>query len=103
VLSSEIEAFPNGLLESMASGCAPVGSRVGGVPEMLGEDGMMFPVGDDAALAALLERLRDDVKLRKSLGASAVRRASERFSLERNLQRTAEVYTETLAEKGIRV
>ncbi len=103
VLSSKLEAFPNGLLEAMACGCAPVGSQVGGVPEMLGSDGLMFPVGDSAALAARLAALLSDPLERARLGAAAARRAAERFSLRENLRRTAEVYTATLGEKGVEV
>ena len=103
VLASELESFPNGLLEGMACGCVAVGSRVGGVPEMLGDAGLMFPAGDSAALATLLERLLHNPELRAALSTAGARLAAERFPLEENLRRTAEVYTETLAEKGIAV
>ncbi len=32
--SSSSESFPNGLLEAMACGCCPIGSNVGGIPEL---------------------------------------------------------------------
>jgi len=102
VMASELESFPNGLLEAMACGCAPVGSRVGGVPEMLGPEGLLFPVGDAAALSELLEGLLQDPKRMPCTGAAARRRAAEMFSLQENLRRTAEVYAEALAQKGIR-
>lgn len=102
-LSSDLEAFPNGLLEGIACGCAAVGSNVGGVPEMLGDAGLMFPVGDSAALAVVLERLLAEPALRSKLGSAAAKRAAERFSLEENLRRTTEVYKRVLAEKGVAV
>src|SRR6185312_10530777 len=46
VLPSYSEAFSNSLLEAMACGCAVVGSRVGGTPELTGsseERGLLFP------------------------------------------------------------
>ena len=54
VLPSYSEAFSNSLLEAMACGCAVVGSRVGGTPELTGsneERGLLFP-------AAMLTRWR---------------------------------------------
>lgn len=38
VLPSLSEAFSNSLLEAMACGCCVVGSRVGGTPELIGEN-----------------------------------------------------------------
>ncbi|MEZ5360757.1 MAG: glycosyltransferase family 4 protein [Bryobacterales bacterium] len=103
VLASELESFPNGLLESMACGCAAVGSHVGGVPEMVGKAGLTFPVGDADALRQLLERLAGSSVLRRNLGLEGAKRATEQFSLERNLVRTREVYRETLKAKGVEV
>ena len=44
VISSETESFPNGLLEAMACGCSSIGSRVGGIPELIteGVSGLLF-------------------------------------------------------------
>ena len=103
VLASELESFPNGLLEGMACGCVAVGSRVGGVPEMLGDAGLTFPAGDAEGLRTILERLALDGRWRAELAAAGSSRAAEKFPLAENLRRTREVYAETLAAKGIRV
>ncbi|MCB1018755.1 MAG: glycosyltransferase family 4 protein [Acidobacteria bacterium] len=100
VLTSELESFPNGLLEGMACGCAAVGSNVGGVPEMVGAAGLTFPAGDADALRQTLERLAGSAALRTSLAAEGAKRAAAEFSLARNLERTREVYRETLSAKG---
>lgn len=95
VLSSHSEAFSNSLLEAMASGCCPVGSRVGGTPEMIGaneERGLLFPAGDPKALAERLALLITNPELRLSLAQKAADYAREHLNLHVNVQRTQDIY-----------
>nr|WP_272898132.1 glycosyltransferase family 4 protein [Agromyces seonyuensis] len=52
--------------EGMASGAAVVASRVGGIPELLGDAGVLVEPGDADALADVIAGLADD---RERLGA----------------------------------
>lgn len=56
VQPSRVEGLPRALLEAMSVGCPALGSRVGGIPELLGERDL-FPVGGVAALADRLAGL----------------------------------------------
>jgi glycosyltransferase involved in cell wall biosynthesis len=56
VLPSRSEGLPRAMIEAMAMGLVCVGSRVGGVAELL-DDGMLVPAGDATALADRLGRL----------------------------------------------
>ena len=100
-LPSDLESFPNGLLEGMACGCAPVASNVGGVPEMIGDAGVLVPPSDVPALAGALRALAADAERIVTLGRAAAKRAAQRFSLENNLRNTAALYIETLQTKGV--
>ena len=87
VLPSDSEAFSNALLEAMACGCCPVGSRVGGTPELIehGNRGFLFTSGDSADLAAQLAEviMNDELRLRFSSAAASF--ARDTLSIERNV------------------
>nr|WP_276610963.1 glycosyltransferase family 4 protein [Kineococcus siccus] len=72
------EPFGQVVVEGMAAGLAVVAADAGGPAEIItpGRDGLLYPVGDVAALAARLRTLVDDPDLRRDLGAAAVETAA---------------------------
>ncbi len=48
------EQFGHVLIEAMACGVPCIGSDSGAIPEVIGDDAMIFPAGDTAALATLI-------------------------------------------------
>jgi glycosyltransferase involved in cell wall biosynthesis len=99
VLPSKSEALSNALMEAMACGCVAVASAVGGNPELVreGETGLLFPVGDAAALAGCLLRLARDGEQRRRMAELARRRMETEFTLPAAARRMAEIYAEVLA------
>ena len=73
VLSSGWENFPHSVVESLAVGTPVLATAVGGVAEVVhdGENGLLVPPGDPAALAAAIERFAGDDELRRRLRAGA--------------------------------
>ena len=73
VLPSFNEGVPRSIVEAMALGKPVVATRVGGVPELLGDGafGLLADPGDVDGLADCLQRIVDDAELRSSLGAAA--------------------------------
>lgn len=53
---SRVDALPRALLEAMSVGLPAIGSKVGGIPELL-DDGCLFKAGDVASLARHLAHL----------------------------------------------
>jgi glycosyltransferase involved in cell wall biosynthesis len=102
VAPSRTESFPNALLEAMACGCAPIGSNVGGIPELIEDErnGLIFESGSVEGLSQKLERLITDDSLRKTFGAAAAETAKARFSMQRHVERTQSLYKELLARKA---
>jgi glycosyltransferase involved in cell wall biosynthesis len=98
VLPSHTEAFSNSLLESIACGCCPVASRVGGNPEMVrdGENGFLFPPGNGAALADRLEVLLADPGRRQQFSAVGRQRIDQEFRMSLAGDRFGDFYRQLL-------
>jgi glycosyltransferase involved in cell wall biosynthesis len=84
-LTSRSEGMPQAVLEASVIGLPVVTSRVGGLPEVIeeGVTGLMFPSGDDGALAAALCELLSNRARRQSLGSAARARVETKFSVAR--------------------
>jgi glycosyltransferase involved in cell wall biosynthesis len=82
VLPSRSEGLGRVIIEAMTTGTPVVGSSVGGIPDLIqhGETGYLFPVGDEIALAATLEKLLASESHAEELGACAKKRAIVFFS-----------------------
>jgi len=99
VLTSISEAFPNSVLEAMASGLPVVASRVGGLTELIEHQrtGVLVPPGDARALAyALLDLMQWDTHA-YGLGVAARRAVEARFSFERMVAAFERLYLDHLA------
>jgi glycosyltransferase involved in cell wall biosynthesis len=70
VQPSNQEALGLALQEAMFAGCASIGTRVGGIPELIddGTTGLLTPAGDVPAMARALEKFITDDALRERLG-----------------------------------
>jgi len=97
-MSSVTEGLGSAILEAMACGRAVVGTRAGGIPEVVvdGQTGLLVPPHDDAAMAAAIVRLLRDRAAREAFGAAGRRRVEEEFSAERLVAKTVEVYARFL-------
>lgn len=75
VLSSDYEGMPNALMEAMASGLPCVSTDCGGGGARFliqdGENGLLVPIGDEAALADAMEKVLSDEALAATLGNNA--------------------------------
>lgn len=101
--SSSTESFPNGLLEAMACGCFPIGSRVGGIPELItdGENGLLFNASDQDELAAMLKLAITNESFRQQAREKAARRARQEFSMQKNVSRMESLYERLLNKRGV--
>jgi glycosyltransferase involved in cell wall biosynthesis len=90
---SRWEGCPYAVLEAFRVGVPVVATAVGGVPDLIrdGENGVLVPEGDAAALAAaILELLRDPARRRRF--AESGRRVVTSLTVEAMADAVGEVY-----------
>jgi glycosyltransferase involved in cell wall biosynthesis len=75
--ASEWEGCPLAVQEGLRAGLPFVGTRVGSVPDIVADAGLLVPPHDVRALAAQLQRVLTENGLAKDLADRAVRRAGE--------------------------
>lgn len=82
-LPSRNEAFPMGLLEAMANGCAALVTPVGGMADIIedGKTGVFVPVDELDALAAAIAGLCNDGARRERIAANGAEMVRERYDL----------------------
>ena len=88
------EFFPNAIIEAMAMGKPWIGSDIAGLNELTANDtaGWVTPVGDFEALAANLDRLVSDPKLRSQRGAAAMAHVHAELTIEKVVDRIVDAY-----------
>jgi len=93
-LSSQTEGLPLALLEAMSCGLPCVCTAVGGVPEVVTENGVGYivPPGDPDTLASKISTLIADTALRKEMGAKAAKVVREKYTIEKMGQNIKEIY-----------
>ena len=82
--------------ERHAFGRPIAATRAGGIPEVVGDCGLLVPIEDPNALGEAIVRLIQDSSLAARLRAGSRERAAE-FSVERMADRTIVVYERVLA------
>jgi mannosyltransferase len=92
--TSRNEGYGLTLIEAMAAGAALVAARAGAAELVVtdGDTGVLVPTGDAGALAAAIEPLMRDPSAAHAMGARARKRVVERFSLDAEARKIAEVY-----------
>ena len=88
-------------LEAMACGTAVVGSRTGGIPEVVadGETGLLVPPGEPGPLGAALNILIQDPDRAAAMGQAGRKRAVAEFGWPAIAAQTAALYAELVASR----
>ncbi|MCL6547577.1 MAG: GT4 family glycosyltransferase PelF [Alicyclobacillus sp.] len=101
VQSSISEAFPYSVIEAMMSGKPVISTDVGGVPEALGDTGILVTPGASEELAAAIVRLLGNRQAQLDLGQQARRRAMDLFTLDRCLEQYLKSYIQLALSRAL--
>lgn len=102
VLAPYEEAFGNVFAEALAAGLPVIGSNIGAIPELVrqGENGILVPPGDVAAIARAVRELGDDPVRRAEIATRNRARAESMLSWESAADRYLSLYAELLASRA---
>jgi len=100
ILPSYDEGVPLVILEALAQGVAVVCTPVGEIPHLLndGEQACFVRPGDQAGIAACLQRLLADSGLREKLRVNGLRIYQSQFSMRQYAQRISRIHQSVFAD-----
>jgi glycosyltransferase involved in cell wall biosynthesis len=101
VLPSHQEALPNSILEAMSAGLPVIATRVGGIPELIGEgqNGLLVEPQNPKALGDAIASLAEDDARRVEMGKRNMAKVREQFTLTRSVKRYEQLY-QSVASNG---
>lgn len=104
VCCSRNEGTPVSLIEACAAGRAVIGTRVGGIPDIIaaGVNGLLVPSGDAAALAGAIVQLVDDPERRGLMGIAGQRSVGERYGADRMVKELKDLYRNLVDQSASR-
>ncbi len=91
-LPSRREAFGLVNLEAMITPLPIVATAVGGIPEVVTENGILIPPEDSKALAAALKKLITSAPLREKLAAAGKKRILSDFDARKMAEKYEKIY-----------
>lgn len=100
--AGNVDGLPNVALEAMAAGKAIVASAIAGFPDVIddGENGLLVPEKDSAALAAAIARLARDARLRETLGTRAREKIRAQLNWDTVARRFIAGYARVIQQTG---
>jgi glycosyltransferase involved in cell wall biosynthesis len=92
VLSSRSEGLPMVILEAMMAGLPVISTRVGGIPDAVGEHALLVDSARPADLAHAMRRLMEEPDLARSFAESGKEHVERCFGVERMVDAYVEWY-----------
>jgi glycosyltransferase involved in cell wall biosynthesis len=102
VLPSLSEGLSSAILTAMATSLPVVATDVGGIPELIyhGQNGLLVPPGNAAALAEAIMNLVDDDEKAVRMGRKGRELLEERFTLDRKIIETEQLCLSLLKDSS---
>lgn len=99
VLPSENETFGQVFIEAMSCGLPVIGTKVGGIPEIISDsyNGFLIPPNDSSVLAQRIERLLNDTSIRNKFISAGIKTVESIFTTEKQLADFRKMLEDTVA------
>lgn len=97
VLPSYAEGSPLSVTEALALGTPVIGTDVGAMPELVGNEGVLVRPGDVGSLADAIVELGNDNRRREAIGSAARVRIGRDYAWPSIAQRMVELYRTAIA------
>ncbi|WP_454193073.1 glycosyltransferase family 4 protein [Paenibacillus sp. Marseille-Q7038] len=103
LLCSDHEPFGRVIIEAMSQGTPVIGTRGGGVPEIIehGMSGFIYEIGNTDELTHYIRQVLDDQGIWSSFSHNGQERAKEMFSITQTSQKVERIYKKLLTRPGI--
>jgi glycosyltransferase involved in cell wall biosynthesis len=100
VVPSQFEPFGRVVIEAMACGRPVIGSRDGGIPEIIedGKTGSLVEVGDYVGFSRAALDLINNKELRENMSRNSIEAVQRRFSIQAHTKIILDIYGELLAK-----
>ncbi|HMS55208.1 MAG TPA: glycosyltransferase family 4 protein [Fimbriimonadaceae bacterium] len=94
------EPFANTIIETLGSGTPLIGSKAGSILEVVrpGESALIYDKESPDELSVHMERVLDDPELRVRIARSGVEVIQQRYTLDRIMDLTEEVFAKVIAD-----
>jgi glycosyltransferase involved in cell wall biosynthesis len=86
------EQFGRVIIEAMACGVPVIGSDSGAIPDVIGQDGLIFPEGDSEALLSHLRTVQRSRSMRQELGQRGRDRVKKNYTQAQVAAQTVDIY-----------
>ena len=100
--SLEREGLGMAIIEAMACGLPVIGTRLGGIPEVIEEkaNGLLCTPGNPEELAAAIEKLINDNKVRVEMGQVGRKIYEEKFTVVKMVENIESLYNELIKRQS---
>lgn len=95
VLSSRSEAFPVSIIEAMAAGLPIIATKVGGLPEVVKDNGILVESENVIAMTDAMNYLANNQKLRENMGKLSEQYV-EKYNIKNIIKQYEQIYDSIL-------